>query len=443
MDAQTLLQEVGAERPVISHGMGTFLVDEKGRSYLDGSSGAMTVSLGHRHSGVLAAMNQQASQVAFTYRSQFDNRPAQDLAQRLVELAPSNISSIAYVNSGSEATEFAIRSAVNYWRQKLQPNKVKILGRDTSYHGMTMGAMSVSGHPERRDDYGTLLHDFAVLPRTQRCGVGQEGLSQDQFCESLIDQVEQTLITADPDSVAGIIMEPIVGASGGVLVPPFGYLRRVRELCDRYEVLLIADEVVTGIGRTGSWFACEREDMLPDFITVGKGVSSGYYPLAGVLCSETTTEMLKRAPGRIPFGHTYSGNPLGASVGMAVLDAIEKGNLLENARDRGAQLGRGLQRLSDRFDHLEDVRGRGLLWGFEFDIDPATKETSHPSLSVSQRFADTCLQHGLVIYPAGISPSSNAAIVSPPLNVTADEIDDILHRLEAAVADFNALLFGD
>lgn len=434
MSSSAILSTPEFARPTISHGRGVTLVDEVGKQYLDGSSGAMTASLGHGHADIVGAMTQQAAQVAFTYRTQFANRPAEDLAFRIAHLAPGDLNKTFFVNSGSEATEFAVRTALSYWQQKGKPSKVKILGRDTSYHGMTLGAMSVSGHPNRRGDYGDILHDFATLPRVYPYRDSFTRESTVDYGQRIATEVEQSLLNTDTDTIAALIIEPIVGAAGGVLVPPPGYLSRIREVCDRFGVLLIADEVVTGFGRTGRWFACDHENVVPDILTYGKGISAGYSPVAGVLLRDSIVEVLSRPPSRIPFGHTFSANPLGASTCLAVIDVIENNNLLENVKQRGAQLERGLRSLAAQHPAIVDIRGRGLLWGLEFEADTeeSVKGVKHQN-SVAQTFADICFRLGLVIYPAGIAPLDNSAIISPPFIITEDEIDQLLGILKEAM----------
>lgn len=436
MRSALLKQVIDRAYPTVAYGTGVYLYDTEGNEYLDGSSGAMTASIGHGVTGIADAMKRQAERVAFSYRTQFTNEPAETLAARLTAVAPGGLNQAVFVNSGSEASEFAIRSVVGYWRELGLPEKTKILSRHSSYHGMTMGALSLSGHAARRPDYGSLLHAFPVAPPAYAYRLANPGETEGEYADRAAAEFELAILDEDPDTVAAIIVEPIVGAAGGVLVPPRGYLAQLREICDQHGILFIVDEVITGIGRTGDWFACEFEGIAPDLLLVGKGLSAGYSPVAAVLLHDRVVEVFGTHSGMSPFGHTFSGNPLGAATCLAVLDLLERDSVFENVRARGAQLERGLCELVDRHPVMADVRGRGLLWGFEFVLDHATKEAPDPSLNAAGMFVDECFAEGLIVYPAGIAPLNNAAIVSPPLVITEAEVDILLAKLDRSLASF-------
>lgn len=428
-----LKQHVHRQYPTVDHGKGVFLYDTDGKRYLDGSGGPMTASLGHGVEEITAAIDVQLASVAFTYRTQFTNGPAEALAQRLTERAPGELDWAFFVGSGSEATEFAMRAAIGYWREVEQPSKVKILGRHISYHGMTLGSLSMSGHAGRRPDYGTLLHAFPVGPPAYAYRYALPGETADAYAERSAAEFEAAVVAEDPSTVAAVIVEPIVGAAGGVLVPPPGYLRRLRDMCDRLGVLLILDEVITGMGRTGDWFACAGEDVVPDLLAAGKGLSAGYSPVGAVLLRRHLVDAIAAGSGVAPFGHTFSGNPLGAATCLAVVDYIERNDVLANARLRGDQLRAGLDALAERFPFVADVRGRGLLWGFELVVDKGTRNAPASIFNASSAFADTCFELGLIVYPAGIAPWNNAVIISPPLTITAEETDLLLELLIQAL----------
>ncbi|QOT16803.1 aspartate aminotransferase family protein [Paenarthrobacter sp. YJN-5] len=428
-----LKQTLDKTYPVVTHGQGVYLYDSAGRQYLDGCSGAMTANIGHGVEEVAEAMKHQAGRVAFTYRTQFTNLPAEDLARRLTAMAPGDLDWAFFVNSGSEASEFAIRSAVSYWRERGAPGKVKVLGRNISYHGMTMGALSMSGHAARRPDYGPLLHAFPFAPPAYAYRFAQPGENEEDYALRAARAFEEAIRNEDPGTVAAVIVEPIVGAAGGVLTPPAGYFSQLREICDRLNVLLIIDEVITGIGRTGDWFASSYENVVPDILLMGKGLSAGYSPVAGVLLRSHIVEALREGSGVAPFGHTFSGNPLGAATCLAVLDFMERRNVLANVRQRGKQLEEGLLSLATRYRCLADVRGRGLLWGFEFVMDQESKQAPDPTLGAANTFVQECLVQGLIVYPAGIAPLNNAVILSPPLVINEEETQVLLAKLEKAL----------
>lgn len=427
-----LKQNLASDYPVAARGSGVYLYDTEGNAYLDGCGGAMTASIGHGIPEIADAIARQARTVAFTYRTQFTNEPAEQLARRLTALAPGDLDFAFFVNSGSEAAEFAIRTVVGHWRERGRPEKVKVLGRHISYHGMTMGALSMSGHAARRPDYGSLLHAFPVTPPVYMERYAHVGESEAEYARRAVDEFERAVVAEGVDTVAAIIVEPIVGAAGGVLVPPAGYFPALRAMCDRLGILLIADEVITGIGRTGEWFMSGAEGITPDVLLFGKGVSGGYAPVAGALLRRPLVEAIAAGSGIAPFGHTFSGNPMGAATCLAVLDLMERENVIANVRLRGAQLEAGLRALAERHPCIVHVRGRGLLWGFDLaDSDDA--QTPPPSgVSAAGAFVELCLAEGLLTYPGGIAPWNNAAILCPPLTITAAEIDDLLTRLDAA-----------
>jgi adenosylmethionine-8-amino-7-oxononanoate aminotransferase len=436
-----LKQDLNANYPQISRGEGIYLYDTAGKDYIDGSSGAMTANIGHGVREIGEAALAQSGEIAFTFRTQFTNGPAEALARKLASLAPGDLNWVFFVNSGSEASENAIRIAIKYWQDLGQPGRVKVLGRQLSYHGMTMGAMSISGHDARRQDYGALLHPFVTTPPPYcfRCPFGQEPDSCDLECASAW---EAAIKAQDPSTVAAVIVEPIVGAAGGALYAKRpGYLKRLRDICDRYGVLLICDEVITGLGRTGAWFASADEGIVPDIITTGKGTSAGYTPMASIVMRDKIVEAFAAGGGLAPFGHTFSGNPLSAAIALAVLSYVERHDLLRNARERGTDLEAGLRALAQRYPMMADVRGQGLLWGFEIIRDRMTNEAFPASVNVNARLVAHCFSNGLVIYPAGVAPLNNACLVAPPLVIQKAEIGELLARLDRSLAALQGELF--
>lgn len=444
MESSALLkQNVSKTYPMVSHGRGVYLYDSDGRDYLDGSSGAMTASIGHGVSEIAEVMKAQAEQVAFVYRTQFTNEPAEQLAQRLVALAPGDLNWVSFVNSGSEASELAIRTAVANSREKGRPEKVQILSRRISYHGMTMGSLSLSGHTARRQDYGSLLHPFPATPPVYAYRYAKDSETEDQYSARAAKEFEDAILAAGPESVAAIIVEPIVGAAGGVFVPPAGYMKRLRQVCDRHDVLMIVDEVITGIGRTGDWFASTYEGIVPDMLLFGKGISGGYAPLAGVLMRDHLVQTMREGSQISPFGHTYSGNPLGSAVSLAVLNLLEREHALENVKARGEQIETQLRSLAEEFPFIADVRGRGLLWGFEFVINQTTKEPPKPETNSAATFVEECFRQGLIVYPAGIAPLNNAVLISPPLLIGSEDIQVLVDRLRRALQEFSQHFMKD
>ncbi|WOI57838.1 aspartate aminotransferase family protein [Palleronia sp. LCG004] len=425
--------QVNKRHKVVDRGKGVWLWDTEGKDYIDGSSGAMAANIGHGVEEVADAMSAQARKVAFAFTNQFTNAPAEELARRLADLAPGDLSQVFFVNSGSEASEHALRLSLQYWREQGRPGKTRFISRERSYHGMTMGALSLSGHDGRRADYGAYLHKMPGVPAAYAYRSDWGTLDPGAQGEAAARDWDRAILEAGAENVAAVILEPIVGAAGGALVPPEGYLRHVREICDRHDVLMIADEVITGMGRTGDWFACGHEGIVPDILTTAKGLSAGYAPMGAVILREHVAEALRTGSGASPYGHTFSGNPLGAATCLAVLDFMERHDVLGNVAARGREIEDGLRALAQRYPHMADVRGRGLLWGFEFVMDRETRTPPPAGFNATGRFVEACWEEGLVIYPAGVAPLNNACLVSPPLVITAEEVEELLARLDRAL----------
>jgi adenosylmethionine-8-amino-7-oxononanoate aminotransferase len=405
-----------------------YVFDRDGQRYLDGCSGAVVANIGHGVPDVLQAIRRQSEQCTFAYRTQFTNAPARRLERRLADLAPGDLDAVTLVNSGSEANEAAMRMALRFWAARGRPDKHMIVARRTSYHGMTLGALSASGHPDRRVDLEAALIPGLQAASPYRCPAG-DGPERARCVEVAIDQL-------GADRVAAVIAEPVVGAAGGALTAPEGYWAELRRVCDRHDVLLIADEVMTGLGRTGVWFASAREDVVADLVTVGKGMSAGYAPMAALIARRPVADVVEAAGG--VFGHTYSANPVGAAACLAVLDYVERHDLLSKATDRGAVLRAGLDKLAMHHRCVTDVRGQGLLLGLELG-DHKHARRFPKELGVGQQLVDAAFRRGLLLYPAGTDESPDAVLVTPPLVIQPEEIAELLHLLDGALSDFEQI----
>jgi adenosylmethionine-8-amino-7-oxononanoate aminotransferase len=421
--------------PVVAHAIGSSIFAEDGRQWIDAASGAIACAIGHGDRRVAAAVAEQMERASFVYRTQFANEPAERLAARLC--ARLGYSAAFFTNSGSEAVEVAVRIAQQFWRESGHPEKSRILSRRLSYHGATAGALGVSGHWPRRRTAGVLAGEPTLpTPYCLRCPLGHRPDSCELACAKA---VERQIGEYGRDNVAAVLIEPIVGASGAGIMPPSGYLRRLREICDRYDVLLIADEVLTGLGRTGRWLAMEHGGVKADIVCVGKGLNAGYLPISGVLISENVIAALRAGSGSFPLGHTHSNHPVAAAAANAVLDRLESDDLIARAETLGARL-RGV---ASRYATIGDVRGTGMLWGVEI-VEPRSGEPLPSGRRAADRLVDIAFDLGLVIYPsAGFAAEKggDAVIVAPPLNVSEAEIDAIVDRLELAISEFETELF--
>lgn len=425
--------------PIISHGMGVYLYDVNGKKYLDGSSGAVTASIGHHVQAVIDAMTEQAGKVSFVYRSQFSSVPAEKLAEKLMKLAPGDVNWSFFVNSGTESIETAMKVAIQYWQERGRPEKNQIISRWKSYHGITIGALSLSGHADRRSRFETLLEKSPIVepPYCYRCPFD---LQYPECGLSCAKDLERAILEIGSENIAAFVAEPIVGAAAGAVTPPDGYYQKIEELCKKYDILFIADEVMTGIGRTGTMFAVEHWGVTPDIICIGKGMSAGYSPIAATLVSHSIIETILKGSKIIMSGHTYSANPQSAAVALAVLEYIEKEELVENARVMGIYLRQQLEVLQKKYPIIGDVRGKGLLLGLEIVADHTTKYPFYQEKAVTNKLIDKALKNGLLIYPASAGTEGiggDAVIIAPPLSVTKNEIEELISILEITLKEIN------
>jgi adenosylmethionine-8-amino-7-oxononanoate aminotransferase len=429
--------ELGKTYPFVSHGKGIYLYDNAGKRYIDGCSGAVTASIGHGVEEVAEAMYAQAKQESFAYRSQFSSDAVEALAAKLAEWAGGQVNWSFFVSSGSEATETAQKIAIQYWQEKGYERKNRIISRWMSYHGITMGALSMSGHVLRRKRFVPLLADFPAIsaPYPYRRPAGQ---TLEEYALACANELETALLRVGPENVAAFIAEPVIGAAGGAVVPPDGYFQRIRQICDKYGVLFIADEVMTGMGRTGKNFAIDHWGVVPDLMALGKGMSAGYTPMAAAMASDEIIGTIARGSGAIMAGHTYSANPQSAATSLAVIRYMERHGLVEQAARQGEYLLAQLHKLSADCQLVGDARGLGLLCGLEFVKNKETKEAFPLSLGVSSRVINRAFEKGLLVYPAvgGLEGvAGDAVIVSPPLVITKEEIDQLIAILRSAIEE--------
>ncbi len=427
----------GHSFPVALRGDGVFLYDQTGRRYLDGCSGAMTANLGHRNQQVAQRIKEQLDSVTFTYRYQFSNDPMERLCRQIIALAPVNFSRVAFANSGSEASELALKLAHSYWRALGKPGKKRILSRWNSYHGSTLGALSMTGNPGRRKEYADYLMDCPVLelPFCRRCPYEKSYPACKLFCAR---QLRKIIARLGPETISALICEPITGASGAGITPPDDYFPMLAAICRENDILMIMDEVITGFGRTGRNFASDYWGVQPDIIVFGKGVTSGFGPLSGIIIDRRIDGVFRRKKIEFSTGHTFSGNPLSAAAACAVLDELKDKKLVAAAMEKGRYLEAGLKRLMKKHAHIIDVRGKGLLWGVEIARVSRDHACYEPEKKMTARIVAQCFARGLMVYPsAGFIDGTHgdSILISPPLIITKPEIDLLLDLLGAALKD--------
>ena len=422
--------------PVAAHASGMYIYDEAGKAYLDMCGGAAVSCLGHGHPDVLSALHGQLDTMAFAHTAFFTSGPQEALAQALTARFSEPGAKAYFTSGGSEANETALKMAWQYWRAEGQPEKTKIISRQHSYHGNTFGTLSVSGNPARRRSLDGLLLDW---PRIAPCyayrnkAVGETDL---EYGIRIANQLEDAILKAGADSVAAFIVEPVVGASLGAVPAVEGYFKRIREICDTYEILLIADEIMCGTGRTGTFFAHEQEGFLPDIVTLAKGIGGGYLPLAATVARQKIVERFSQKDSPFDHGHTYVGHASACAAGVAVLDTIEKYQLLGAVKAKGLMLEKALTAAFAKHPNVGDIRGRGLFQAIEFVSDKTQKTPLGNGPAIAKSLKDTAMQQGLMCYPSGgqVRDGLSAHILlAPPFILEARHIDEMVDKLTATV----------
>ena len=429
--------------PTVERGEGVYIYDKDGRQYIDGSGGAAVVNIGHGVKEVEEAMLQQAGRIAFTHGTQFTSEAAIGLAERIVKMSPPGLSRVYFLSGGSEAVETAVKMARQYQVDRGLPLKYKVISRWASYHGNTLGALALSGHTGRRRYYQPLmLHTPHIAPcYCYRCPLN---LDPERCSVECADELEKAILYEGPDSVSAFIAEPVVGATAGALVPKDGYFQRIREICDKYDVLLIADEVMSGVGRTGRNWALDHWGVTPDLIVAAKGLASGYTPLYVVVAREEIHQVIKEKNGTFVHGHTYSQNPLSCAIGSAVLDYLVKHDLVAASAKKGAYLLEKLQGLR-KHPIVGDVRGLGLFAGIEFVRDRKTKEPFDPKLRVNVLVGNSAFARGLISYPGGGGADGvrgDHSLLAPPFVITEAQIDRMVQILDEAIGETEKKVLG-
>jgi adenosylmethionine-8-amino-7-oxononanoate aminotransferase len=418
--------------PSIHRGEGVYLYDRDGRQYLDGSGGAAVSAVGHGHPAVIAAIREQLESCAYAHTSFFTNAPQEQLAGMLAERFPEPSARVYFVSGGSEANEAAIKLARQYWMARGQERKSLFISRQQSYHGNTLGALSLSGNPGRQQLFGPLLHDWPkVLPcyeyRHRRGDESAEAYGQ-RAAASLLDAVRMH----GAENIAAFFAETIVGATLGAVAGSPGYFRAVAEICAQHEILLILDEVMAGCGRSGTYFAFEQEGIVPDIVTVAKGIAGGYQPLGAVIARAAIHEQIVARYGSFAHGHTYVGHATACAAGVAVASVIAEGNLLENVQCMGELLRSRLASAFDDHPHVGDIRGRGLFTGIELVVDRRTRTPPSASLGLPARLRNEAMAEGLLCYPGGGSANGRDGahiLLAPPFIYSEDNVDELVTRL--------------
>ncbi|MBK3664550.1 aspartate aminotransferase family protein [Bradyrhizobium diazoefficiens] len=418
-------------------GEGVYLFAEDGRRVIDASGGAAVSCLGHQHPSVIAAMAKQASTLAYAHTAFFSSEPAERLAETLVGHEPGGLAYAYFVSGGSEAIEASIKLARQYFIERGEPQRQHFIARRQSYHGNTLGALAAGGNAWRRAPYAPLLSAaFSHVTPAFAYHEKHDVESDAQFVARLAAELEAEFQRLGPDTVAAFLAEPVVGATAGAVTAPDGYFKAVREICDRHGALLILDEVMCGMGRTGTTHAWQQEGVAPDIQAIAKGLGGGYQPIGAMLASGKIIDTIRTGSGAFQHGHTYLAHPLACAAALAVQDVIREDRLLDRVKERGKQLE---QRLTESFGnhrHIGDIRGRGLFWAIELVADRASRIAFDPALKLHQKIKAEAFANGLGCYPGGGTVDGvrgDHVLLAPPYIASADEIDQIVDKLGTAV----------
>lgn len=426
--------------PMASHGEGVYIFDEQGKRYLDGCSGAISANLGHGNKRIAQVAYDQASKIAFAYRTQFESRPANELADMLVRLAPPALNRVFFVNSGSEAVETCIKLARQYWWSVGKAGKSMVISRRPSYHGATLGALSCTAYAPLNIPFRPMQLNFPKVsaPFCYHCPLGKEYPSCEMACAK---ELERAIRVYGADNIAAFITEPIGGASTGAPVPPDEWFPMIAKICKEHDILLIVDDVLTGCGRTGTFYGFEHWNVTPDMVAVSKGMSGGYTPIGACIARGEIVEPVQSSGGFM-HGHTFAGNPLSAAISREVIRIILEDNLVENSRQMGTLLHEGLHMLKEKYPIIGDIRGRGLLSGIEFVRDRAKREPFPPTWNVAREATYIAREKGLIIYPRRslYGLSGDHVLIAPPLIIKAHEVEEIIRIFDETLAELYKLL---
>lgn len=431
-----LHRTINQDYPCVDTGYGVFLRDTDGKEYIDASGGAAVSCLGHQHPDVVAAIVRQANKLTYAHTSFFTTAIAEELADRLVAGAPRDLSRAYLVSSGSEAMETALKMARQYFVELGQPQRRFFIGRKQSFHGNTLGALAVGGNEWRRKQFAPLLIETHHVSAPYDYRDRRPAESPVAYGARLAEELDAKLVEIGPQNVLAFVAETVGGATAGVLLPPPGYLERVRAVCDRHGILLILDEVMCGMGRTGTLHACEQEGISPDLMTLAKGLGGGNVPIGAVLIAGKIVETFRKGSGLFQHGHTYLGHPIACAAALAVQQVVERDRLLDNVKARGAQLGARLRERFGNSPQVGDIRGRGLFWALELVADRASKEPFAPAFGLHQRVKREAVARGLLVYPMGGTIDGSRGdhvLMAPPFIVDSATIDVIVDRLGDAI----------
>lgn len=418
--------------PTAASGDGPYIIDAEGRRYLDASGGAAVSCLGHSHTGVISAIKAQLDRIPFAHTSFFTSEPAEELATYLVERSP-GLSRVYFVSGGSEAMEASLKLARQYYLERDQPQRRHFIARRQSYHGNTLGALAVGGNQWRRRPFESVLIETHHISPCYKYRDQAEDETEEQYGLRVADELEQKIQALGSDTVLAFVAEPVVGATAGAVPPVPGYFKRIRDICLEYDILLILDEVMCGMGRTGSLFACEQEEIEPDMVVIAKGLGAGYEPIGALMVTEKIFRSIVDGSGFFQHGHTYMGHPTACAAGLAVQKAIDQENLLANVSEQGRSLRQQLDERFGKHRHVGDIRGRGLFLGLEIVADRGSKTPMPVDSRINSVIKREAMRQGLMCYPMSGTIDGQAGhhvLLAPPYTINEDHVTEVVDKLE-------------
>ncbi len=424
--------------PIADHGDGIYLIDTEGKKYLDGSGGAAVSCLGHSDPDVIQAVKTQVDKLAFAHTGFLSSAPAERLADRLIAHAPDGIDRVYFVSGGSEAVESALKLSRQYMIETGQPKRTKFISRKQSYHGNTLGALGTGGNEWRREPFSPVMVSASHISPCYEYRLRKDGETQEDYGLRAANELEAELLRQGPETVIAFIAEPVVGATTGAVPAVPGYFKRIREICDQYGILLILDEVMCGMGRTGTLFACEQDGVRPDLITIAKGLGAGYQPIGAMLCSAQIYEAIEHGSGFFQHGHTYVGHPVACAAGDAVVKKLIEGGLVVRSAQMGETLMTALTDAFGQHPHIGDIRGRGMFRGLEIVQDRETKTPFDPDKRIAAKVKAAAMANGLICYPmAGTIDGQRGdhVLLAPPFIITEDQIGELVDKLSKSFAE--------
>ncbi|WP_374372369.1 aspartate aminotransferase family protein [Dongia sp.] len=422
--------------PKAVKGEGAYIFDSTGKKYLDASGGPAVSCLGHSHPKVIEAVRRQVGEIAFAYSAFFTHDAIEQLADKLVSQAPAGLTRAFFVSGGSEASEAAMKLARQYFLEIGQPQRRHFIARERSYHGNTLGALSLGHDFARRQTYEPLLLPVTHIAPCYEYRERRADESVEAYGRRVADELETAILKIGPDQVAAFFAEPVAGSSLGCAEPVPGYLARLREICDRYGVLLVFDEVMCGMGRTGHLFTCAEDNVVPDILTMAKGLGAGYQPIGAFLAHDKIVRALEDGSGQLKHGHTYAGHTMACAAALAVQEVFQEENLIPRVRDLGAKLRARLDDSFGQHPHIGDIRGRGLFIGLEMVADRETKQAFDPGEKKWLKLRQAAMSVGLICYPAGgciDGRSGDHILLAPPFNLADSQLDEIVDKLGQAL----------